>query len=291
MKNNYIKPIIATIVGLIILFAVTPATTKAASADTGPKWFVDITFKNLPEGELYATLLSKSESTGPYSFNYSHYAESGTETQKEIDLKFGSYTDKDGYYYLHNFKKLGENANFHWGYYPPTKFKILIYSKTTDEFIENNEIFERYAFASYYTYDVKTGTTVKSYDYFGEIVKLVFRILITIGIEIAIALLFKYRGDKLIFIAIVNVITQLILNILLNVINYQSGWLMMAILYISCEIIVFLLEAVAYSVGMTIIENKHEEKHTFFLLHVLYALAANLASFILGGAFMLILGM
>lgn len=293
MKNNFIKPIIAAVIGLIILFAATPATAKAANADTGPKWFVEISFKNLPSGELYATLLSESKSTGPYSADYSHYLECETESQaiKEIDLKFGAYTDKDGFYYLHNFSKLDDKATFRWGYYPPTKFKILIYSKTEDKFIENDEILERYAFATYYAFDIAAGKTVKSYDYFGEIVKLVFRILLTVGIEIAIALLFKYRGDKLIFITIVNVVTQLVLNILLNAINYRSGWLKMSVLYVVCEMVVFLLESAAYCVGMRIIENKHEEKHRFFLFHVLYALAANLASFILGGAFIWLLGM
>ena len=242
---------------MLVLFALAPTATFNANADTGPKWFVDITFKNLPDGECYATLLSKTESTGPHSANHSPYESdnaSYSQSDKEIDKKFSSYEDKDGYYYLHYFKKVDDKTPFRWGYYPPHDFKILIYSKTQDKFIENDEI-----------------------------LGLVIRILLTIGIEIGVALLFKYRGAKLTLIIITNVVTQLILNIGLNITNFYSGPLAMTLMYIGWEAIVFIVEAVVYSVGIRIIENNAGETHRKWFIHILYALAANLMSFILGG--------
>ena len=271
---------------MLVLFAIAPTATFNANADTGPKWFVDITFKNLPDGECYATLLSKTESTGPYRADYSHYESENSsypQSVKEIDKKFSTYEDKDGYYYLHYFKKVDDKTPFRWGYYPPRDFKILLYSKTQDKFIENDEILGRYAFSTYYTTDLSTGKTFKSYDYFSEILGLVIRILLTIGIEIGIALLFKYRGAKLTLIIITNVVTQLILNIGLNITNFYSGPLAMTLMYIGWEAIVFIVEAVVYSVGIRIIENNAGETHRKWFIPILYALAANLMSFILGG--------
>ena len=287
MKNNiYLRPVLAVVCCMLVLFALAPTATFNANADTGPKWFVDITFKNLPDGECYATLLSKSKSTGPHSANHSPYESdnaSYSQSDKEIDKKFSSYEDKDGYYYLHYFKKVDDKTPFRWGYYPPHDFKILIYSKTQDKFIENDEILGRYAFSTYYTTDLSTGKTVKSYNYFSEILGLVIRILLTIGIEIGVALLFKYRGAKLTLIIITNVVTQLILNIGLNITNFYSGPLAMTLMYIGWEAIVFIVEAVVYSVGIRIIENNAGETHRKWFIHILYALAANLMSFILGG--------
>ena len=287
MKNNiYLKPILAVVCGLLILFAVTPTAASTANADMGPKQFVDITFKNLPDGECYATLLSKTESTGPYRADYSHYeADESPDSQsdKEIDKKFSSYSDKDGYYYLHYFRKVDDRTSFRWGYYPPRDFKILVYSKTQDKFIENDEILDRYAFSTYYTADLSTGKTFRSYNYFSEILGLVLRILLTIGIEIGVALLFKYRGAKLTLIIITNVVTQLILNVGLNITNFYSGPLAMTLSYIGWEGIVFVAEAVVYAVGIRIIENNSGEAHRKWYIQVLYALTANMMSFILGG--------
>ena len=139
---------------------------------------------------------------------------------------------------------MDDKTPFRWGYYPPHDFKILIYSKTQDKFIENDEILGRYAFSTYYTTDLSTGKTIRSYNYFSEILGLVIRILLTIGIEIGVALLFKYRGAKLTLIIITNVVTQLILNIGLNITNFYSGPLAMTFMYIGWEGIVFIAESV-----------------------------------------------
>ena len=109
-----------------------------------------------------------------------------------------------------------------------------------------------------------------------EILSLVVRILITIAIELLLALLFGFRSRKeVLFIAIVNVVTQIILNILLNIINFKSGQAAFVTGYIMLEIAVFAVEAVIYSVLL----RKISEKGKPVWKCVVYALAANAASF------------
>jgi len=281
MKKNALSLLVIILLSFIAFIP----EMRTANADTGPKPFVEISFTNLPEGELYATLLSKNKSTGPFSYDYSHYEE-----DDGIDAKFSSYSDKDGYYYLHFYNRIDISGKFVWRYYPPADFKILIYSETEKKFIEHDEALTRYAFSSYFGYDASTGKVKNNYDYFGETLKLLLRIALTIGIEIGIALLFKYRGKELTLIIITNVITQIGLNVALNAINYRNGALALSLLYIAIELIIVIAEAVTYAIGIRIIEKKQNEKPRNALIHVAYAFAANLTSFVAGAGFLLLIG-
>ena len=89
----------------------------------------------------------------------------------------------------------------------------------------------------------------QSYDYTWEIISLIARIILTIALELGIALLFGYREKKVLgFLAVANVLTQVTLNVALNIINYNSGALTFTFSYVLFEILVFAIEAVAYSV-------------------------------------------
>ena len=264
-----------------------------ASADTGPKASVRILFENMGDELCYGTLLSKYESTGPnsvwdgdedhiYNFNL----------DLEIWRAFVEYKDTDGYYFLQTGWKVSNTKEIAWTYYPPPSFKILLYYPETETFAVSG-IYEKYAFDTYYTVDmngVNIGSVeynedlstneridaYRSYNYMQEILSLVARIVITIAIEMAVALLFGFRKKKqLLVLASVNVITQIILNLLLNVINYNSGPLDFVLYYILFEIFVFATEAVLYC---TILKKVSENpKKNWY--YVLYALVANAVSF------------
>ena len=119
-------------------------------------------------------------------------------------------------------------------------------------------------------------TVEKDYDFSLEILSLVCRILITLAIEILIALIFGYTGRKqILFIVSVNAVTQVILNLLLNVINYKSGELAFVLNYILFEIIVFAIESVIYFNFM----QKYTHKRIRRGVTVLYAFVANAVSF------------
>ncbi len=271
-----------------------------ARADMGPKPSVIIDFKGLEGETYYATLLSKTDSTGPYSAitkgsDYALY-ESGN-ADYDIFVKFANYKDEDGYYFLQYFTNCGADHRFAWTYYPPANFKILVYFPDYDTFAVSGEAYERYAFDSYYAVSV-AGTPAngnaavsaeQSYDYSAEVVSLIARITLTIALELAIALLFGYREKKqLVFIGTVNVVTQIALNVALNMINYHLGWLAFIVFYVILEIAVFAVEAVAYCTLM----HKYSVEATPKWKAIIFAFTANAASFAAGfGLALLIPGM
>ncbi len=290
---------------LLLILIVTP---MSVSADIGPKPSVKVEFVGLEEEEYYVTLLSEYESTGPWSVNDSYYDYMGDEA---VFQKFAEYEDVDGYYFISYMEECSEDDIFEWNYYPPQKFKILIYLPQYDKFIIDEQICERYAFDSYFTVDVSDGNSTVSidkteneegtsseeytineeslenfeleieetYDFSMEIVSLIVRIVLTIVVELLIALFFYRRDTKAItVIVLANMATQIVLNILLNVINYNSGHYAFVFHYIWMEIVVFVVEAIIYT-KMIGRENKETGKkyHPWA-----YAVVANLISVIVG---------
>ncbi len=283
----------------------------SASADMGPKPSVIISFQHMGDELCYGTLLSESEHFGPYSV-WDGDEEHIYNEDLNIDIwrKFAEYKDKDGFVFLQIGWEVSDTHEISWTYYPPSVFKILLYYPDTDTFVIS-DIYERYAFDSYYTVDMngvdighaekdtseydseKTengGAMIQhnvnasivathSYDYEKEIESLIFRIIVTIIIEILLALIFGFKGKKeLVLLIGVNSATQIILNVLLNIINYNSGEYALIFSYILFEIIVFAIEAVIYSVFM----RKMSDEPRRIRIYIIYALIANITSFILG---------
>ena len=269
---------------LICLFLVLnlPVTAKA---DIGPKPSVRITFTGIKGETYYGTLLSERRSTGPATAwdGYEEYRDWKPESEKSIWEKFIAYEDTDGYYFLQEWWNCSETNQLNWTYYPPTPFKILLYFPETDSFYVS-DIYERYAFDSYFSVDLSEYSTSpitarQSYDYTWEVISLVARIVLTIALELAIALLFGYREKKaLAFLTIVNVITQVTLNIALNIINYVSGSMGFTLALICMEIVMFAIEAIAYKSLLQRFSTAEQEKRR----GVSYALVANTASFATG---------
>lgn len=248
---------------ILCMLAVAIVIPTTAHADIGPKPSVIINFEGLQGQNYYATLLSNVPSTGP------HWALEGNDRKAryeqgdqdyDIYLKLLEYKDADGFYFLQFFQDCSETQRFSWTYFPPEKFKILLYFPTSNNFIAGDEVLERYAFDSYYTATVsnlsadslrlgEAGITAhKSYNARNEIVSLIIRILLTIAIELGIAVIFGFRERKqFCFIAYVNVATQVALNIALNITNYASGAMAFVILYFLLEIAVFIVEGILYS--------------------------------------------
>ena len=267
---------------LVLLMAM-PIT---ASADMGPKPSVRIEFTGIEGETYYGTLLSLRDSTGPASAwngdpDYAHYHPE--DEGYDIWRKFVEYQDMDGYYFLQWFWDCSEGNRLNWNYYPPTSFKILLYFPETDTFYVS-PVYERYAFDSYFTVDLSAYDTdpilaSKSYNYTWELISLAARIVLTIALELGTALLFGYREKKVLaFLAAINIITQVTLNVALNIINYSSGSLTFTLSYVLFEIIVFAIEAVAYTVLLRKFSSREQKKGRA----VGYAFVANAASFALG---------
>lgn len=299
MKNRKLTRVFTALLCAVLVMMVFPIT---ASADTGPKPSVRITFENLGTEECWGTRLSSKPSTGPSSAwngneedaqhnenpnGYYSYQKFGYDIWKA----FVDYDEKDDYYFLQEAWQINETKELAWTYYPPNEFKILLYFPETGEYAVSG-VYERYAFDSYFTVNmdgVKLSVdyneelssddrlnAYKSYNYGVEIGSLVARILITIIIEMGIALLFGYREKKQLLLLVgVNSGTQIILNVLLNIINYNSGEMVFVVFYVLFELVVFAIEAILFYHLLNKISIKQKPKW----LAVVYALVANAVSF------------
>ena len=276
-----LRKVLSLLICLILVLNL-PVTAKA---DIGPKPSVRITFTGIKGETYYGTLLSERRSTGPATAwdGYEEYRDWKPESEKSIWEKFIAYEDTDGYYFLQEWWDCSDTNQLNWTYYPPTPFKILLYFPETDSFYVS-DIYERYAFDSYFSVDLSEYATSpitarQSYDYTWEVISLVARIVLTIALELAIALLFGYREKKALgFLAIVNVITQVVLNVALNIINYRSGSMGFTFAFICMEILVFAIEAITYKAVL----HRYSEKEKVNRRGVTYALVANTASFAIG---------
>ena len=276
-----LRKMISLLICMILIISL-PVTAKA---DIGPKPSVRIQFTGIEGETYYGTLLSERRSTGPSSAwdGYEDYPGWKPENEKVIWEKFLGYEDVDGYYFLQEWWDCSESNQLNWTYYPPNPFKILLYFPETDTFYVS-DVYEQYAFDSYFTVDLSEYSTSpitarQSYDYTWEVISLVARIVLTIALELAIALFFGYQEKKaLAFLTIVNVITQVTLNVALNIINYVSGSMGFTFALICMEIVVFAIEAIAYKSLLQRFSTAEQEKRR----GVSYALIANTASFATG---------
>ena len=277
------------LITFILIFAL---LSSSASADTGPKPSVNIEFSGINGNPFYATLLSESEASGPWSYNEEKDDINDYGIDEDVWKAFSSYTDDDGFYLLPYIQKCTDN--FKWGYYPPKTFKILLYFPEKNAFAVS-KIYERYAFDSYYEIDLNSlsektqinGATifiirakeVRSYDFKSEVLGLLARIALTIAVEVLIALLLGYKGKKtFLTILLVNVATQLLLNIALNIEAYRHGTgYNYLTLFANLEIFIFATEAIIYFFTLYKFSKEPDRWVT-----VLYAFIANLSSFIFG---------
>lgn len=279
---------------LLCTLLISALLTFAASADFGPKPSVRIRFSHMKNVPCYGTLLSKGPSTGPYSAWDGDEAHIYVDERTDMDIwqAFVDYEDTDGYHFLQLFWDVGKTGSISWTYYPPTSFKILLYYPETGEYAVSG-ICERYAFDTYYSVDME-GITIGSVDYNEELssndrltahkayewkqeaLSLVARILITIAIEMAVAYLLGFRGKRaLLFLVLVNTITQVVLNVLLNVINFSSGQAAFVTGYILLELLVVVMEAVLYTLLMKRFTNVPKTPR----FYAVYAFVANAVSF------------
>jgi len=276
------KRVISLILCVLLFFSL----SVTAFADMGPKPSVRVTFTGVGDEIYYGTLLSDRRSTGPSSAwdgkaPYPDYR--WRENQKEIWEKFIAYEDPDGFYFLQEWWECSENDQLNWTYYPPSTYKILLYFPESDCFCVS-PIYERYAYDSYYTVDLSDSESgeifaQRSYNYGIEIVSLIARIVLTLALELLIALLFGYRQKRLfLFLTAVNVITQIALNVALNIINYNMGSMAFTVFYVLLEIAVFIVEAVIFVKGVRRFGDPEQSRGKA----VGYAFIANAASFAFG---------
>ena len=237
---------IAAIIACLLMLALLPT---AALADMGPKPSVRIGIEGLdPDEPCWGTLLSEEASTGPSRAYDGENARVG-EAGEDVWRAFVDYEDPDGYYFLQELWPCSEEGQLWWTYSPPEEFKLLLYFPETGEFVSSGKC-SAYAFTSWFDARLSDGELAlsKSYDYSGAIVNFAVRCALTVALECAAAyFLFRLRTPgRLKAVAAVNVITQLALNLVVNIIAYLAGSFMIAFRFFLLECLVFAAEGALY---------------------------------------------
>ena len=309
--KKHLRSLPALLIAVLLLCCV-------AFADTGPKPSAAFTFTGMPDEDYYVTMLADVDGYGPHRIyqegdDLPYVLEAGRDDPAyPAWQKFVDYKDADGYYFLEDlFEQCHGDDEAGWGYYPPQRFKLLLYFPESDTFLCST-VTERYAFDSVYRLDlggkspaeiaaltltdpngdplpsgrddetaIGEVTLDKSDGTHQQIIGFFGRLGITLVIELALAWGWKYRkGSQLLFIGIVNLITQCLLNVALLCWGAQEtsrGFIIFW--YVLLELAVTGIEAGVYAFLLPHIDHKEEA-----VCHnaAIYAIAANVLSF-LGG--------
>lgn len=277
----FMKKILFLLISIIILFP------SNVFADMGPKPSITISIHGIEE-TAYMTLLSKEKSSGPfqvYEKDESDFKEYGTQDAWQA---FVNYQDKDGFYFLQYFQLCKES--FQWSYYPPDEFKVLIYFPESKTFIISPESYKRYAFESFFTVnlihssqnlDVTSAQSQKmnifvkeNYIWNEAMLRVVMRMLLTVIIEVGIALMMKIKKKREIGIIIgTNILTQVIFNLLLEITGVYSLGIYGILFYILFEIFIVWIEISIYKKTFKV-QNKTSIKT--------YTIIANSITFMIG---------
>ena len=309
--KKHLRSLPALLIAVLLLCRVT-------FADTGPKPSAAFTFTGMPDEDYYVTMLAEVDHYGPHRVH-----QPGDDLPYVLEArrddpaypawqKFVDYKDADGYYFLDDlFEQCHGDDEASWHYFPPERFKLLLYFPESDTFLCST-VTERYAFDSVYRLDLggkspaelaaltltdpngdpipsggdgetAAGEIVldKSDGTHQQIIGFFGRLGITLVIELALAWGWKYRkGSQLLFIGIVNLITQCLLNVALLYWGAQEGSRGFIIFwYVLLELAVTGIEAGVYAFLLPHIDHKEEAvRHNA----AIYAIAANVLSFLAG---------
>ena len=224
---------------LLACFALALAVPFAVFADIGPKPEVTVQTTGL-SGECWVTLLAEQTAIGPWNLPGSEPPEWFAAEEHPAWEAFAAFEDGDGYHFLQWQAPAADDAPATWSYMAPKHFKILFWFPESGGYAVT-ETLDRYAYSAVYRVDfsgidpaageVQMVTARNNYDYAGEALGLAARFVLTLAVELLIALPFGYlKRQHLRVLLITNLATQLALNLALNLTAYYSGSLAMLLL-------------------------------------------------------------
>lgn len=276
MKKIYILPLIVLL--NVYIFNVT------VYADMGPKPSLEIIATNMPDEVSYMDLLIHEPIENTY---------------KNID-NINEY-DSDMINILLNYESDGwrpamvtgtkvplygdvvcdvQNDPCHMNYSyvgVPDQFKIIVVTKSNQVVVSN--VIQRKAFQSKVYFDYKTGTAYEEPLTFLYIQQFMMTFISTIIIEgvILVAFGFGLKKNYKPFI-LINLLTQLLLTCVVFTNMLTKGTITALIIYFIFEIVILIIEGVL--LARFLLEHKKSRR-------ILYAVIANIISFIFGIIIML----
>lgn len=268
-----IKKVLLVLVMALVIFI---SSNITVNADMGPKPSIYIDIVGI-EGEFVAAFAAKNV-RGP-NYDYEQWLESRGDSSEYHPIM--EYKDEEGFKWITRYYKCNGESEIKFTYYAPNEFKIIIYKD--NELYKVTEATKMYAFRTYYKIDfsdedIKMKNT---YPYYKEVLEFILRLTITLAVEIGLYFLFRLhtkRNFKIVMI--VNIATQLLLNIVINLSTFYQGELYALIILILCELVIFIVEPILYMILM-------RKKNKFLI--ALYGLLANILTFIIGFISLLII--
>jgi len=263
---------------LFLFVLIQPIT---AYADMGPKPFIYVNFENIEDRTVYATFFASEGGPSPVSFG------DWDRTPEDIRKEFKKYSETEPARFLDDVWIINnDQPSMDCGYMPPRTYKLVVYIPDERRFLES-DFYTRELFEEIYTVDLmaamQSGKIVmvrKGIPWTRTIVSVILRVVFTLLIEIGIAFMFLIKGKKALqTIIITNLLTQLFLNVCISYkIIFSGRGLGMLIMIFFLEIIIFIVEAIIYSIAL----KKTNNPPVSTARAVGYAFSANLASFLIG---------
>lgn len=280
---------------LLILFLL--GGSVFANAPAGDS--IGIVFDELPDEPCFITVLFEKEDNAyqwlPENEEWlrwfqanvpdPHYVCEDGVTERNLMEAFEGYSDPDGYLFVHHYQKLA--ANNHWSSVHNETFKILLYFPETDRFISSG-VQQLYTKNSVYHASINGDQIVVTSDFrkqiLPELLRFLLRLVLTVALELLIARLFGYRKKEAVrLILIVNVITQVLLNLVLFGIRLRTLFFVDEGILLLLELVIVVTEAVIYAKKLPDYDDFSGPVRA-----VIYAVVANLASLIAGLALWII---
>ena len=277
-----------SLLGLLAIVFAVPSKPVTANADTGPKPSTQITIKNLEKSDYIIAYGMNTEFYGPHrAFTPDEdreyiNKEELTQVYNVVNLPEGWYLCDFSCSYT-DVTEIVVNSGYMW----PDDFILIILNKLNNDYYLSEET-KTYAFHSYFECDManyQNGSIELSraivleakYQYGKEIGEFFLRLAVTLGIELLLALAFKFTKKSYIIIAITNAATQVGLNVALNLTAHFNGknpWLVF--FYVIAEVAIVVVESIVLT---KFCERKDGRSKG---LIPLYVILANILSFGIG---------
>lgn len=268
---------IKNILFILLMFAITffAMPFERVHAGIPPHNNAYVTIQGI-EGEYVAAFASSGE------FIYAHDDYEAWLDQEEATKTpyhpIMEYKDNEGYRWIGEYFECNGKEEISLRIYFEEDFKVIIYKD--NQLYKVSEKIEFYAYDSYYKIDLSSNDVIvkKSYNYFGNILFLIFRIVLILSVEIGLLFLLKmYTKRNFIVALVLNIIGQLFLNIHVFINIYFDGsssgfW---SLLIVGLQI--FIVQFIAYQF---LLKKKHR------LLIILYPILASLAAFLINYLFL-----
>ena len=261
---------------VLILFILIFFQPMTAYADMGPKPCIYITFNNLGDRTVYASLFALEGGPSPVSFG------DWDKVPNDIRQIFLEYSETEDARFVEEIWIISaDNPTMECGYMPPYEYKLVVYIPDENRMVES-DYYTRDRFEEWYSVKIsgKNEKLVLAYDWQSNVLPIITRVILTVIIELVIAFLFRIKGKKSVRVIIItNVATQLFLNIsLLLETIFLGGGILLVLLYLLLEINIFFTESIVYSLVL----KKTNNPPVGVFKAISYAFIANLVTFLIG---------